>query len=39
MSTDSAAVRLMVLATTTLRSLRSGSQSLMSHQLLTALPT
>ena len=35
----SAVVRLIVLATITLRSLRSGPQPEISHQLLTALPT
>src|SRR5688572_19835751 len=39
MSTASAVVPAMSLASTTLRSLRSGSQSVSWHQLLSALPT
>jgi hypothetical protein len=38
MSTDSAAVRLIVLATTTLRSLRSGSQEVMSCEAVGGVP-
>ncbi len=39
MSTDSAVVAAIVLPSTVLRSLRSGAQPLMSHQLLRAVPT